>query len=84
MAQSASGGSIYVYSNKKNLKVYFDEILYVESIKDYVTIHTRDQQIISKNTIKSYEVLLPDSFFRVHRSFIINGAQDQRIHTSGY
>lgn len=67
-----SGGSIYVYSNKKNLKVYFDEILYVESIKDYITIHTTDGQIVSKNTITSFEELLPSIFLRVHRSFMVN------------
>ncbi len=70
-----SGGSIYVYSNKKNLKVYFDEILYIESIKDYITIHTIDAQIISKNTITNFEELLPSIFLRVHRSFIINTAK---------
>ncbi|MEQ9404356.1 MAG: LytTR family DNA-binding domain-containing protein [Cyclobacteriaceae bacterium] len=70
-----AGGSIYVYSNKKNLKVYFDDILYVESIKDYITIHISDAQIISKSTITNYEELLPSSFLRVHRSFIINSAK---------
>ena len=74
-----SGGSIYVYANKKNLKVYFDDILYIESIKDYVTIHTQSDQIVSKSTITKFEDLLPDSFIRVHRSFIVNGA-----HISAY
>ena len=70
-----SGGSIYVYSNKKNLKVYFDDILYVESIKDYITIHTSEAQITSKNTITNFEELLPSTFLRVHRSFIINSSK---------
>lgn len=68
-------GSIYVYSNKKNIKVYFDEILYIESIKDYVRIHTTKKNIISKDTITNYETLLPSSFFRIHRSFIVNSAK---------
>ncbi len=70
-----SGSSIYVYSNKKNLKVYFDDILFVESIKDYITIHTPDDHIISKNTITNFEELLPSNFLRVHRSFIVNTAK---------
>lgn len=70
-----SGGSIYVYSNKKNLKVYFDDILYVESIKDYITIHTTEAQITSKNTITNFEELLPSGFLRVHRSFIVNSSK---------
>lgn len=65
-------GSIYVYSNKKNVKVYLENILYVESIKDYVKIHTEDQTIVSKDTISRYEQLLPPAFLRVHRSFIVN------------
>lgn len=70
--QKKSQGSIYVYSNKKNIKVYLEEILFVESLKDYIRIHTSEQQIISKDTISRYEELLPNSFLRVHRSFIVN------------
>lgn len=67
-------GSIYVYANKKNQKVYFDDILYLESLKDYVTLHTRSGEIVSKSTITKFEELLPESFLRIHRSFIVNGA----------
>ena len=70
--QKTSQGSIYVYSNKKNIKVYLEEILYIESLKDYIRIHTSEQQIVSKDTISRYEELLPNSFLRVHRSFLIN------------
>ena len=64
--------SIFIYSDKKNVKVYFDDILYVESIKDYVRIHTTQSNIISKSTISAYEELLPESFLRIHRSYIVN------------
>ena len=74
-AAPKTAGSIYIYSNKKNIKVYFDEILYIESIKDYIRIHTTDQRIISKDTISRYENLLPDVFLRVHRSFIVNSSK---------
>ncbi len=65
-------GSIYVYSNKKNIKVHFEEMLYLESIKDYIRIHTSERTIISKDTISRYEELLPNSFLRIHRSYIVN------------
>lgn len=68
----SSRSSIFVYSDKKNVKVYLDDILYVESIKDYIRIHTQDQTIISKDTISRYESLLPNTYLRIHRSFIIN------------
>lgn len=69
---SDHSGSIYVYSDKKNIKVFFNEILYVESIKDYVRIHCTEQNIVSKATITKYENLLPDEFVRIHRSYIVN------------
>lgn len=65
-------GSMFVYSEKKNVKVYFKDILYIESIKDYIRIHTSDKNIISKDTISRYDGLLPHSFLRIHRSFIVN------------
>ena len=68
----AHQGSIYVYSNKKNIKVYLEDILYIESLKDYVRIHTKEQRILSKDTISRYEELLPSFFLRVHRSIIVN------------
>lgn len=73
--KSPSRSSIFVYSEKKNVKVYLDDILYVESIKDYIRIHTPERTIISKDTISKYAGLLPDSFLRIHRSFIINTAK---------
>ena len=72
---NSQSGSIYVYANKKNIKVYFDEILYLESIKDYVRIYTTGKNIITKDTISKYEMLLPNSFMRIHRSFIVNSAK---------
>lgn len=70
--QSNKSSSIYVYADKKNVKVYLDDIIYVESIKDYVRIHTEEKNLISKATITKYENLLPDTFLRIHRSFIVN------------
>ena len=72
---NSQSGSIYVYANKKNIKVYFDEILYLESIKDYVRIYTTGKNIITKDTISKYEMLLPNPFMRIHRSFIVNSAK---------
>ena len=64
--------SMFVYADKKNVKVYFDDILYIESIKDYVRIHTNAGNIISKDTISRYADILPASFLRIHRSYIVN------------
>ena len=63
---------IYVNSNKKFIKITFDDILYVESIKDYVRIHKEGETIITKDTISNFELKLPGSFLRTHRSYIVN------------
>ncbi len=72
VGNEAAQGSIFVYSNKKNIKVDFDDILYIESLKDYIRIHTSESSIISKDTITRYEEILPTSFLRIHRSFIVS------------
>jgi len=66
---------IYVNSNKKYIKVLFEEILYIESIKDYVRIHTKDQRIMTKDKISEFELKVTKDFLRVHRSFIVNRKQ---------
>ncbi len=54
------------------VKVVFDDILYVEGLKDYVTIHLNNQKIVSLQRLKTLEEQLPsDKFIRVHNSFIV-------------
>ncbi len=56
----------------KKVKVYFSEILFIESQKEYVKIVTLDRFYSTKMSTHEIESLLPDSLFqRVHRSFII-------------
>lgn len=64
---------IYVHSNRKQIKVVLDDILYLESLKDYVVIYTGDQKIMTKNTLSYFEESLPgEAFLRIHRSYIIS------------
>ena len=65
---------IIVKSGSKNHKVTIEEILYVESLKDYIKIHTQDgENIVSKFKISDIEVKLSNNqFIRIHRSYIIN------------
>jgi len=70
--QRTKKDSIYVYADKKNHKVFLNDILYLESLKDYVRIYTEDRNLITKSTISNYIELLPDNFLRIHRSFIVN------------
>jgi DNA-binding LytR/AlgR family response regulator len=63
---------IFVQSNKKNIKVNYDDILYIESIKDYIKIHTTDSTLVIKHGISAFEDKLDNRFLRVHRSYIVN------------
>jgi len=63
---------IFVQSNKKNIKVLFEEVLYIESIKDYVKIHTTEDKLIIKHGLSTFEDKLDERFIRVHRSYIVN------------
>lgn len=63
---------LFVRADRKNVKVLLDDILYLESLKDYVRIATPAGKITTKETISHFEELLPgDRFLRVHRSFIV-------------
>lgn len=70
----------FVKSDKKLIKVYYDKVLYIEGLKDYVMIYTEDEKIITLQTMKNMEENLPaDKFMRVHRSYIINSNKIQSI-----
>jgi len=58
--------------NKVMVKVMFDDILYVESMREYVYIHLPENKVITKIGISEFEKLLTRNFLRVHRSFVVN------------
>lgn len=64
---------IYIKVSGKLVKVPFSEILYAESLKDYMKIVTVNDRLITHLTMKSLVSLLPAAtFIRIHRSFIVN------------
>lgn len=68
----ASPTFVFVKDGTKLVKVRLDEILYVEGLKDYVTIHTKSQKITTLQRMKALEEQLPtDKFIRIHNSYIV-------------
>jgi DNA-binding LytR/AlgR family response regulator len=65
-------GFIEVRSERKNVKVYYDSILFIESLSDYLKFVLDTGEIISREKISHIEKLLPSTFLRCHRSFIVN------------
>ena len=63
---------IFIKTEYKTVKIFLQDILYIESLKDYVCFHLKHEKILSLLSIKSVEEKLPNSFIRVHRSFIVS------------
>ncbi len=58
--------------NKKKVKIYLDEICYVESLKEYVRIFTAGQSFVTKSQLGVFAALLDSgAFIRIHRSFLV-------------
>ena len=64
---------VYFRADRKMVKVMLRDILYIESMKDYVKVITENATIITKQSISSVEEMLPEKeFVRVHRSYIVS------------
>jgi len=73
VASSDGENFIFVKADKKLIKVNFDDIKYIEGLKDYVIIKKDQGRIITLQTMKSLEEKLPSAkFMRIHRSYILN------------
>ena len=63
---------MFVKSDQKLIKIKFADIEYIEGMKDYVKIYTKEKMIVTLHTMKFFEASLPKEFLRVHKSYIIN------------
>jgi DNA-binding LytR/AlgR family response regulator len=64
---------VYFKVDKKMVRTRMADILYIESIKDYVKVRTSEKEIITQQKISYLEESLPkEQFLRIHRSFIVN------------
>jgi DNA-binding LytR/AlgR family response regulator len=71
--QEKAESSLYFRSDRKTHKVSMDDIIFIESLKDYIKVVTTSKTIITKQSISSIEERLPkSSFIRIHRSFIVS------------
>ena len=68
-----TNGFITLKSEHRIHKVDYDNILYIEGLKEYVIFHLKQgKRIITLEALKNLEKLLPGNFMRIHRSYIIN------------
>jgi len=68
----AKGGYIFIKVETKMVRVELDDILFIEGLKNYVSIYTKNQRIITLQVMKQLEeILVPNRFVRVHKSYIV-------------
>ncbi len=74
---------IFVKTEHRIQKIYLDDILYIEGLKDYISIFTKTERIITLQNMKKMEESLPSkSFVRVHKSYIISLGKIESIERS--
>lgn len=63
---------MFVRSAHKQLRINLEDIVYLESFRDYITIHTVDEKIMTLQSLRSFaDTLVPPAFLRVHKSYLI-------------
>jgi DNA-binding LytR/AlgR family response regulator len=73
--QESNTNYLFVKGESKNkfIKVNYDDILYIEGLKNYVSIFTASQRIVTYQSLRDLEELLPrGSFSRIHKSYIVS------------
>jgi DNA-binding LytR/AlgR family response regulator len=71
-AAAMERAALFFNVSKKRVKVYIDEILFIESLKEYIRITTKEKSILTKFQLGQIEEMLAkNGFLRVHRSFLV-------------
>lgn len=71
--------NLEIMSNRKLVKIPYDDIIYIESMADYIKVISTNGEVISKEKISKLAERLPKLFIRIHRSFIINKSQVNEV-----
>jgi DNA-binding LytR/AlgR family response regulator len=70
----------FVKADNKLVKIFYNEILFVEALQNYVTIHTASKKYITYLTFKSVEEYLPQgAFIKTHKSYIVSASKIDSI-----
>lgn len=76
-----SNDHIFIRSNSKFFKVNFSEVIYIESMKDYLKIHTAEYNLVTHQTMNDMEKILPaKQFMIIHKSYIVAIARIKSIY----
>ncbi len=76
----SSAKYFFIKADNKLVKLEYEEVLFVEALQNYVTIHTKDKKYITYLTFKSVEDYLPaDKFIKTHKSYIVAASKIDSI-----
>jgi DNA-binding LytR/AlgR family response regulator len=79
-AAAAEPDYFFIKSDSKLVKIFYDEILFIEALQNYVAVHTVSKKYITYLTFRSIEEHLPASrFIRTHKSYIVAAAKVESI-----
>ena len=71
--ETVNQNHIFVKSDRRFYRMLFEEILFIEGLKDYIVIQTGERKLITKTTLKAIHEQLPqDIFMRINKSYIVN------------
>ena len=73
--ESQKTGKPFIYFNEDKTihKIYLDDILYLESFREYIKVHTKDNSVMTKLAISKIDEKLKDhEFIRIHKSFVVS------------
>ena len=70
---NSGNGYIFIKVDRKKVRLNFEDILYIESVKDYVNVITKDDIFRVYSTLTNFTKQLPsDTFLRTHRSYTVS------------
>ena len=70
-------------SSRQLVRIPYEDIIYIESLSDYIKVHSKTQdEITSKEKISVLAEELPEQFLRIHRSFIVNTTKITRFNAN--
>jgi DNA-binding LytR/AlgR family response regulator len=71
--ESINDDFIYIKADRKFFKIFFNDILYIEGLKDYVIIHTNDNKVVTAMNLKTiFDKLSKTNFARISKSNVVN------------
>jgi DNA-binding LytR/AlgR family response regulator len=79
-AKSEIAEYFFIKTDNKLIKINYDDILFIEAMQNYVSVHTREKKYITYLTFKSVEDHLPSTgFLKIHKSYIVSIARIDSI-----